>query len=105
MTICKSCIHNCNPKEKRPPIIANKPNAICWCNAQGGRAITKKYKQCKFYEPKGGKVKTLIVKCWVCGKSFEIKPARAKENFYLAVCPKCKEEIRKENSHGSKEKE
>ena len=47
-------------------------------------------------EPKGSvKVKTLICKCWVCGKSFEITPARAKENFYLAVCPKCKEEMRK----------
>lgn len=53
MTICKDCIHNCNPKGKKPPIIINKPNAICWCNAQGGRAITKKYKQCKFYEHKG----------------------------------------------------
>ena len=51
--ICKTCKHNCNPKTKdKPPIIANKPNAICWCNAESGRAITKKYKQCKFYESK-----------------------------------------------------
>ena len=57
-------------------------------------------------EPNGRvKGKTLICKCWVCGKSFEITPPRVKTNFYLAVCPKCKEEMRKENSHGSKEKE
>ena len=49
MIICKTCKHNCT-KGKRPPIIANKPNAICWCNAEYGRAITKKYKQCKNYE-------------------------------------------------------
>lgn len=39
-------------------------------------------------------MKTLIGKCFVCGKSFEIIPAR-NQNFYLPVCLKCKEEIRK----------
>lgn len=51
-TVCKTCRHNCNPKgkNKKPPLIANNSHAICWCNAEGGRLITKKYKQCKFYE-------------------------------------------------------
>ena len=49
--ICKTCRHNCTKGKNKPPIIANKPNVICWCNAESGRAITKKYKTCKFYEP------------------------------------------------------
>ena len=50
-TICKTCRHNCNPKGKnKPPIIANNPHALWWCNAESGRVITKKYKECKFYE-------------------------------------------------------
>lgn len=48
---CKLCRHNCNgPKNQKPPIIENNPHAICWCNAESGRVITKKYKKCKFYE-------------------------------------------------------
>lgn len=47
--ICKTCKYNCNHGKDKPPIIANKPNAVCWCSAEGGRVITKKYKQCKFY--------------------------------------------------------
>lgn len=39
-------------------------------------------------------MKTLIGKCFMCGKSFEIIPAR-NQNFYLPVCQKCKEEVRK----------
>jgi len=50
MMICKTCIHNCTIRKDKQPIIANKPKAICWCNANGGRAITKKYTQCKYYE-------------------------------------------------------
>lgn len=46
--ICKNCIHNCG----NPPISNKKPNAICWCNAEYGRAITKKYKECKNYKEK-----------------------------------------------------
>lgn len=52
--LCKTCKHNCNPKGKgarKPPIIANNPHAICWCSAESGRVITKKYTKCKFYEP------------------------------------------------------
>ena len=52
--ICKSCRHNCNhlKDKKKMPILANKPHAICWCNAENGRVINKKYKKCKFYEPR-----------------------------------------------------
>lgn len=48
--ICKTCIHNCSIGVKNQPIIANKPNAICWCNARYGQAITKKYSVCPFDE-------------------------------------------------------
>lgn len=52
VSICKTCKHNCtSQKGKKPPIILNNPHAICWCNAESGRIITKKYKHCKFYEP------------------------------------------------------
>ena len=49
--LCKTCKHNCNGiNNQKPPVIANNPHAICWCNAENGRVITKKYKACKFYE-------------------------------------------------------
>lgn len=54
VVICKTCRHNCTKGNNKPPIIANNPKAICWCNAENGRVITKKYKVCKFYEPEEG---------------------------------------------------
>lgn len=49
--LCKTCRHNCSGiNNQKPPVIANNPHAICWCNAENGRVITKKYKACKFYE-------------------------------------------------------
>lgn len=43
--ICKNCVHNCG----RGPIVARK-NGVCWCNAEYGRVITKKYTQCDNYK-------------------------------------------------------
>lgn len=47
--VCNDCRHNCG----KIPIVERKPKAICWCNANGGRAIIKKYKHCDLYESKG----------------------------------------------------
>lgn len=52
--ICKTCRHNCTDilgiRKDKQPAIKNKLKIICWCNTGSGRAITKKYSQCKFYE-------------------------------------------------------
>lgn len=45
--ICASCRHNCG----KTPMVERNPKGVCWCNANCGRVITKKYKQCNLYEP------------------------------------------------------
>ena len=54
--ICLQCQHNCTPQgeKKIQGCIANKPKSICWCNANGGRAITKKYSKCPYFLKKEG---------------------------------------------------
>lgn len=47
--ICNSCRHNCG----KTPMVTRNSKGICWCNADCGRVITKKYKQCDLYKPKG----------------------------------------------------
>ena len=52
-TICTKCKHNMSRDfggKRNQPVIKNKPKAVCWCNANGGRVITKKYAKCKFFE-------------------------------------------------------
>jgi transposase-like protein len=56
--ICTECNHNMSRDfggKRNQPTIKNKPKAVCWCSANGGRMITKKYMQCKFFEMQEGK--------------------------------------------------
>lgn len=45
-TLCKTCCHNCTDRRKN---ICNIPNGI-WCNAEYGKVIKKKKKECKNYK-------------------------------------------------------
>lgn len=57
-TICTKCKHNMSRDfggKRNQPVLKNKPKAVCWCNASGGRVITKKYAKCKSFEVREGK--------------------------------------------------
>ena len=52
-SICQQCIHNCTVRKDKQGCISNKPKAICWCNANGGRVVIKKYSQCVHFQERG----------------------------------------------------
>lgn len=49
--MCKDCIHNCTGRKDKQPVVANKPKAVCWCNARNG-VVRKALKGCDRYEAK-----------------------------------------------------